>query len=318
MRDYSMEELCVPATYANDPELAVLARRVAVGRWTSELGIGLAEWKQSHLLGEHSAAVKCSVEALRLHERSAQEKTHKAMLASSAFSPPEGCRADVCGEWVYLVGEGLASLSGRLRRLGAEWVPGEARWRLQVSAIESLRKLFGNASRHMSSLKQEQGAEGLRLRTLRLIEWVEIKASQGWVYSNGVETLRTLGVDTDPDLKARLDLALAVAAEKSAADRGQAPHHAAQRAVQSRRRSLRLPRKLYPIRSGPCLDMPTRLESQMVVFTNHTRPFQISDEHPSIYGRHLLPYKGQQGAYFYYRPATSEELASTPDHQKQS
>jgi hypothetical protein len=63
MRRYSIEELRSPKTYADDPELARLARRVASARWTLKVGKSLAEWRDEHVAGRHAAMVACAIEA---------------------------------------------------------------------------------------------------------------------------------------------------------------------------------------------------------------------------------------------------------------
>lgn len=62
--------------------------------------------------------------------------------------------------------------------------------------------------------------------------------------------------------------------------------------------------------SGVELGKPCRLRGNIVVFEKVGQRMTIDDNHPSIYGEHLLGYEGSEGRVYYFRAATDEEKAS--------
>lgn len=306
MRDYTVQELSVPSTYDQDAELAALARRIAMSRWTAHLGVSLAEWKQSHLRGEHAEILKCAVDAFIAHERRAQAHAHHSPSALCGFTPPEGWTARVDGGFAYLTGSPSPSLSAALRRAGGETITGTSTWRIPLSRAGTLSKLFSRAAAQRFKLIQGTPAQ----RIERWLSLLDEKAGQGWVYSKAITVLGRLGIREYPQLQARMSAILMRAAAVAAL-----PPSASAGDVLVRPPSTRLPRRLLPLKLAPPLGVPTRLEGDIVVFTSSTKPFPIRPEHPRIYGASLSPHLGAPGAYFYYRPAAPTELETHNAHQ---
>lgn len=301
MRDYTVQELSVPSTYDQDAELAALARRIAMSRWTAHLGVSLAEWKQSHLRGEHAEILKCAVDAFIAHERRAQAHAHHSQSALCGFTPPEGWTARVDGGFAYLTGSPSPSLSAALRRAGGETITGTSTWRIPLSRAGTLSKLFRRAAAQRSALIQ--GAPTQRIE--RWLSLLDEKAGQGWVYSKAITALARLGIHEYPELQARMSAILMRAAAVAAL-----PPSAPAGESRAGPPSTRLPRRLLPLQLAPPLGIPTQLDGDIVVFTSSTKPFPIRAEHPGIYGESLRPHLGAPGAYFYYRYAASTELES--------
>jgi hypothetical protein len=59
--------------------------------------------------------------------------------------------------------------------------------------------------------------------------------------------------------------------------------------------------------SGVELGKPCRLRGNIVVFEKVGQRMTIDDDHPSIYGEHLLGYEGDEGRVYYFRAATDKE-----------
>lgn len=69
-------------------------------------------------------------------------------------------------------------------------------------------------------------------------------------------------------------------------------------------------RVLYPVRHGPAMNVPVRRGGgKVVVFESTGKAFRISEDDPSVHGSQLLGHEGEQGCYYYYRPATEAEVA---------
>lgn len=67
-------------------------------------------------------------------------------------------------------------------------------------------------------------------------------------------------------------------------------------------------RMLFALSYSPPLGVPTEMGWGIVVFESSGATFRINENHPSVFGSHLLGYEGEYGAYFYYRDATQDEI----------
>lgn len=148
--------------------------------------------------------------------------------------------------------------------------------------------------------------EAERPELLRWLGYVEDKAPQGYVYQNGVQKLQELGIAKHPDLQSRLDAAIAKARQVAAEQAAQ--REANRERAWSERGKTRANRMLYPLSAPPVLNVPVRLGDKVVVFAGRGEPFRISDDHPSVFGSHLLGHEGERGAYFYFREAAADEV----------
>lgn len=113
-----------------------------------------------------------------------------------------------------------------------------------------------------------------------------------------------LGIAGFPDRQRILDDLQAQSRAAAAAEREQG-----RQARASARVATVSARMLYPLSDRPALNQPVRVGRQAVVFTERGREFRIDEDHPSIYGSHLLGHEGERAAYYYYRPATESETA---------
>lgn len=61
------------------------------------------------------------------------------------------------------------------------------------------------------------------------------------------------------------------------------------------------------------LGKPCRIRGNVVVFEKVGQRMTIDEDHPSIYGAHLLGYEGDVGRVYYFRTATDKEKATFRD-----
>jgi hypothetical protein len=141
--------------------------------------------------------------------------------------------------------------------------------------------------------------------------YAEGDAAKGWDHSNAIGKALQLAADL-PELAERAQALRDKIAENRAAN------DAAKAARESERTRAKSMRRLYPGSQIPALDVPLRLWDKVVVFTGYGRSFQISEEHPSVAGSHLLGYEGDYGCYCYYREATADEIAGLEASEAQA
>lgn len=69
-------------------------------------------------------------------------------------------------------------------------------------------------------------------------------------------------------------------------------------------------RALFPLSNQPPLNRPVRWYGQVIVFESRGKSFRIDENHPSVFGSHLLGHEGDYGCYCYYRKATPDEITT--------
>jgi hypothetical protein len=242
MRDYTVRELSTPSTYGQDAELAALARRIAMSRWSANLDVSLADWKQSHLRGEHAEILKCALDSLIAHERRAQAHAELSHSALHGFTPPEGWTARADGGFVYLAGSPSPSLSAALRRAGGETLADASTWRIPLCRAGTLPKLFSRAAEPRAKITKSTPSQ----RIERWLLLLDAKAGKGWVYSKAVTALARLGIREHPQLQARMSAILMRAAAVAALP--PSPSAGDSRVIPP---STRLPRRLLSIYGAP-------------------------------------------------------------------
>lgn len=144
----------------------------------------------------------------------------------------------------------------------------------------------------------------------RWLGYVEDKAKEGYVYQNGVDKLTALGVSGDAleRMRAAVGKAQKIKADQAAARQAQWAKERADR--DAKMSAVRQNRMLFTADQHPELDKPVMIGGKPVVFTSRGKQFRIDENHPSIYGHHLLGREGEWGSYGYYRDATPEEAAA--------
>jgi hypothetical protein len=168
---------------------------------------------------------------------------------------------------------------------------------------------------------------------------------KGYVYEKGVDKIKELGGLENEEIKAEIDgIKKTVSALKrrekikqymeylrNSSDSGYLNKNARDKLIQfgvkdsdfadefadiikkteaheSKKRIAKNQKVLYPSSNPPVLNTPVKRGGSVVVFTGSGTQFKINENHPSIYGTHLLGHEGDTGAYYYYRQATDEEV----------
>lgn len=311
MLRYTLEQLSAAETYANDPALATLARRVAVNHTATDLSVG--DRKRLALSGGLAAAVLAAVNELCDAEDARLNADRANRAAFDALGLP-GWSIVVAGEYAELSGPMDQGVNASLRRHG-EWDADRRVWRVPVgkgqTLARSLRRQLGPATQQAREDRMEAAR---RAHLERWLGYVESAAIDGRVYKRGVDELAQHGIYGVPDLADRLNRALhkagAVAAQRAEArEAARAEQQAEWETQRAERRRAPAPRMLWPLDTAPVLGQPYRLGDRVVVYTGAGQQFDINADHASIWGSHLLGHEGEPCAYFYYRDADADERA---------
>ena len=266
---YDFEQLRTPETYAEDPDLATLARQIARSHFESVAAgrMGRGEFREAVLAGQYPDLIlgALQVEWEKQDRQSADQDKGRAVIQSLQL--PEGYSVYIEETLIILSGPFSEDLHARLKRAGGWWdgMSGTNRkvWMIPLTKGVSLKRIFANFAQSAQAEAEARAEEERRRaeeRAAREKRWAEERAAR------------------------RL------------APREPAPESP----LQSRR--------LYPVSARPALNVPIRLGTTAVVFTGYGQPFRISEDHPSIHGSHLLGHEGSRGCYAYYRPASEDEI----------
>lgn len=305
-----------PETYANDLALATLARRLAEKEF-AKLPAGTVsrgDLKREYLEGKRATEVAAALDA----EAAAKAKSQ---ATAAALQPPPGYSVTTGQTDITVKGPFHDSLHASIKRAGGRWDGATKSWRLPVAKSDSLRRILANFAKVAPTAEDlaKQKAEANRHELLRWLGYVEEKATDGYLYENGIAKLRELGIDKHPDLHDRLAAAIAKVQEVKAA-RAEASAKARRVAAISTSSPAPAPkaRRLFPVSALPPLDTPYRAGGGYVVFTGFGQPFRITEDHPSMHGSHLLGHEGETGRYAYYRPATEDEITEARQREQQA
>lgn len=168
----------------------------------------------------------------------------------------------------------------------------------------------------VEALRQASAARDL-VEIERWLGYVEDKAfNQGYLYENGVDKLRALGVDDSPEHAERLRRAITKAneareaAREAARLRREVDRKQREAERQASRSAITQRRRLYPLSAAPIIGRAIEEHGRWLVYESKGKSFRIDESHPSIAGHHLLGYEGDLGAYFYHHDASPDEIAA--------
>lgn len=277
---YDFEQLRTPETYAEDPDLATLARQIARSHFESVAAghMGRGEFREAVLAGQYPDLIlgALQVEWEKQDRQSAAQDKGRAIIQSLQL--PEGYSVYIEEKLIILSGPFSEDLHARLKRAGGWWdgMSGTNRkvWMIPLTKGVSLKRIFANFAQSAQAEAEARAEEERRRaeeRAARERQWAEERAAREKRW-----------------------------AEERAARRLAPREPAPESPCQSRR--------LYPVSARPALNVPMRLGTTAVVFTGYGQPFRISEDHPSIHGSHLLGHEGSRGCYAYYRPASEDEI----------
>jgi hypothetical protein len=215
-------------------------------------------------------------------------------------------------------------MQAELNNVSADWKPGDTVTFYGAKHVESDR--YGTKTTYYpapADIRQAVDEEKAVPEIKRWLGYVEEKAPSGYVYQNGVDKLRALGIDKHPELKSRMDAAIAKAKEVRAAQEKQWAEEKAARVKEretERAKAASTPKQriLYPDGAAPSLNVPVRRYGKVIVFESTGKPFRIDEDAPSLYGSHLLGHEGDYGRYYYYRDATPDEIAQLEQREAEA
>lgn len=296
MRNYSLHQLELAETYDADPDLASLARKLAMAQHARQpkKTTGLRALIAEFLAGQHASQVAralCWVVEAR------------DILATTPFPP--GWRGTVTGLSITLLGSYDDGMPERLWHIGGRWDESLNAWIVPVERATKLFDCFVTAREDGLMRRAEQDLEDL----LRWLTYVEEVAPAGYLFERGVVECQARGIQSRPDLHARLIQATHTARQVAAAKKaGRISLLQEERALREKEFAAAHPaHRLYPLSCAPALQLPVRLDDLCVVFTGKGKSFRIDQAAHAGYGKHLQGHAGEEGAFFYFRPATSVE-----------
>ncbi|MEA3641751.1 MAG: hypothetical protein VBE63_17700 [Lamprobacter sp.] len=315
MQRYTIEKLQLPETYEQDQELATLARRLATQHY-EELGrdrVGMGDLKREFLAGQHAGRVAAAVDEIATKADQDAAKANARAKAANALTAPNGYRIEVNPTEILIMGPFDEDLHQRLKRAGGYWdgitQTNRKCWVLPPAKGKSLKRILENWSKSHAETALVQ----VRAEAERWLGYVEDKAPD-YLYQKGVDKLRDLRISRWPELKERLEAAIAACQSEQARRKESARQRAFESnfAEQSRAKGSGASklRRLYPVSALPPLNVPVELGSSIVVFESTGKVFRISDDAASLHGHQLLGHEGERGCYGYYRPATDAEIAA--------
>ena len=194
-----------PETYAANPALAALARRLAERDFATRPAgsISRDDLKRAYLAGKYADQVAAALDAQAT-------KTQQDQAAAQAITAPPGYRITVGPATISIQGPWDDGLHASLKRAGGAWDSPSKTWKAPADKAVSLKRILAHfakrapAAEAVAARKTAQSRQEL----LRWLGYVEDKAPTGYLYQNGVDQLRELGIHQHPDLQSRLDAAL--------------------------------------------------------------------------------------------------------------
>lgn len=333
-----------------DPRLKRAAEMIAQRHFdTHGRGrVGFGEFRREILEGKHPDLPSDNLKKVAAEIEAEKKKAEAGRAAASTIAAPEGYQVRQEGDSLWVYGPFDDDLHARIKRAGGRWDgatgTNKRAWVLPVAKGETLKRVMANWTK-TAAPKAADDAEARNLQKInQWLGWVEEKAHQ-YLYQNGVDTLKELGIHKYPALQARLDAAIAKAKAAKAGARAptqpmsfkeyledvldlqeglMSPAELAEaRKSYERRVTTANPkpaarqtqdtkptqgRHLYARSQSPKLGVPIKIGTKHVVYTGFGQEFRISEDHPSIHGSHLLGHEGERGRYAYFREATPDEI----------
>lgn len=313
---YDMLDLQNPDTYQSDEWLATLARKTAVACY-EELGRGkmsLGELKRAFVAGKYPEIMAKELASIKTDDVDLRTRMAKGRDTAADIVPPTGYRIETAGDMIELHGPFHEDLHARIKRAGGQW-DGQAGsnkrcWVIPPEKGASLKRILANWAKDYERSPEELdeiAQREQRTTAKRWLGYVESKAKDGYLYQKGVNTLKRLGTARWPDLQERLDQAIGIA--KQAKEAQQDGYRREREANAVERQARRPLRSMFPLSGIPPLNQPIRSCGKSVVFEGTGKPFRINEDHPSVWGSHLLGHEGEMGCYAYFREATEDEVA---------
>jgi len=202
-------------TYAADPALATRARRIATALY-DEVGrprnISRGDFKREFLEGKHADLVAADIDAEDAKAVTAKARVEKAKQDAGDLSAPNGYTLRTTNTEIHLSGPFDDDLHARIKRAGGRWdgvYGGNTKsWIVPIEKGSALKRIFAKWSPDEAAMQ----ARAVKKRADEIERWlgyVESKAKEGWLYQNGMDKLRELGVTDEPEYAVRMEAAKA-------------------------------------------------------------------------------------------------------------
>jgi len=184
----------------------------------------------------------------------------------------------------------------------------------------------------------------------RYMGFIRNARDEGYFYKNGYEKIKALGAMEDPEIKKEIDSIIIAVTEikkaekikqymgylKESAEKGYLNKNAVSKlkefgvedskyaeefknikiSTQEKVKKEKKGKMLYPLYNSPQTGIPVKKGEKIIVYENSGQAFRINENHPSVFGSHLLGHEGEQGAYFYYRDANESEIKEYEEKEK--
>lgn len=304
MKRFDVQDLSNPETYQNNPDLEKYCRQHCNAHFR-ELGHATrAAAREAVFAGEHAEIIATAWDKHVSKYVAAQKQKSEHIKKIEKIKPLDGYRVFAEGDNMIIDGPYNSELPSRLHRQNGFFDREREVWVLPLAAVTSIQRIFNNVSK-----KTSENAEAKTIAEIkRWLGYVEDKAPGGYLYQNGVDKLRSLGIDAHPEYNDRLNIAIETAQLIRAEQQKKWAAEKTQR--REKKRTAKKLRRLYPSNNLPAMNTPVRLfTDRIVVFEGTGKSFRIDENHPSLEGSHLLGHEGEYGCYCYYREATADEIA---------
>lgn len=140
-------DLQSPDAYANNRELAAIAKKVAAEKWVPGT-MGRGEFKREVLAGKHPELVRQAIEATLAEKQKAQDAEKKGAEALANVDLPSGYSVAQEGNSILVKGKFDDDLHSRIKRAGGRWdgVSGTNRrlWIVPAAKATSLATVLSN------------------------------------------------------------------------------------------------------------------------------------------------------------------------------
>lgn len=200
MKSYTLEQLSLAETYANDPELATWVRKICATTHTDDVLMPFGDWKREYLAGQHAEHVYQELQAKLAADEAAADAASRALFARNAkirraleaLTLPSG--VEIVGNtddkiFIKAPWDG-GDLAQRFSRIGGEWDRQAKHFVFPVESSPSLQRVLNNwrkaqDDRDAVAAEQKRQHEAAKAKTQakREAQWAEEKQQRDAIYA---------------------------------------------------------------------------------------------------------------------------------------
>jgi hypothetical protein len=160
---------------------------------------------------------------------------------------------------------------------------------------KGMNRLYELGADKIAEIQKELGEIHIKVQNKKTIQkindylgYMKEAANKGYVYRNGLSTLRKLKIEKYPEKEKELNDILD-SVEKTRKEKGMNDY------------------KVFPNNNQPPIGIPIKLGNDIIVYEKSGKSFYIDENMPSM-NFSLLGHEGETAARFYYRKATEDEI----------